>query len=108
MDGKQGIPVSASAGETIEILLILISPLTEGTAMGSWRLACGQGYFGDTIYLIITSSLNAIPVEFPEFQGINTPDLAALNLSSVRGPHPHEFGSPTFGDGDNEMADDEL
>mmetsp|Transcript_22795 Transcript_22795/g.44804 ORF Transcript_22795/g.44804 Transcript_22795/m.44804 type:complete len:233 (-) Transcript_22795:300-998(-) len=70
MNGTPEIPINAGPGEIVETVLVLEAPRTEGTGMGSWRLACIHGYFGDPIYLIASSHPCAAPVTFPasEFQ----------------------------------------
>jgi len=53
MTNQDSIPLYASPGEDCRIPLRLRTPDDAGTYMGSWRLACSAGYFGDAIYLIV-------------------------------------------------------
>jgi hypothetical protein len=50
--------------QQVEVLLVLLVPQAEGTHIGSWRLACRAGYFGEPVYMIVNSSPAAAPVSF--------------------------------------------
>lgn len=54
MDGPANIRVAAPPGADAVICLELTSPPDSGTYMGSWRLACNAGYFGEPVYIIVT------------------------------------------------------
>mmetsp|Transcript_6091 Transcript_6091/g.9533 ORF Transcript_6091/g.9533 Transcript_6091/m.9533 type:complete len:258 (+) Transcript_6091:83-856(+) len=70
MGGAPDIQVAAQPGQMVDIILALFSPEQEGTSMGTWRLACSAGYFGDAVFMILSSSNAAEPVNFDqsEFQ----------------------------------------
>lgn len=54
MDGPHAVHVAAQPGEEVTILLDLYAPESSGTYMGSWRLACNAGYFGEPVYVILS------------------------------------------------------
>ena len=54
MDGPSSIRVAAPPGADAVILLELMSPPDSGTYMGSWRMVCNAGYFGEPVYIIVT------------------------------------------------------
>lgn len=58
------IRVSADPGCSVEVVIPLRVPDSEGTHMGTWRLMCNAGYFGDPLYMIVNSHPKAQPVSF--------------------------------------------
>ena len=71
VDGEQmthlnNIPVSANPSNSVEIILTLCVPDKEGSHLGSWRLVCSAGYFGEPIFMIVNSQHSALPVSFSE------------------------------------------
>lgn len=56
MQGLSSIEVaSASPGEMIRVKQTITTPSTIGTFAGTWSFACPTGYFGDPIWIIITT-----------------------------------------------------
>ena len=65
MDVSQAVP-----GEVVSVYQRLRAPTYSGTFAGTWRFACGAGYFGDPLWIIVTVG-QAIPsqqISQPTFQ----------------------------------------
>mmetsp|Transcript_17110 Transcript_17110/g.30185 ORF Transcript_17110/g.30185 Transcript_17110/m.30185 type:complete len:237 (+) Transcript_17110:288-998(+) len=64
MDGFSEMPLFAEPGQTVEVLLVLTVPQQPGAHIGTWRLVCSAGYFGDPTFMIVNSNPDAQPVVF--------------------------------------------
>mmetsp|Transcript_16151 Transcript_16151/g.20027 ORF Transcript_16151/g.20027 Transcript_16151/m.20027 type:complete len:216 (-) Transcript_16151:1031-1678(-) len=63
MGGQEMTPLAAPPGGDVGLTLHLVAPSDQGTYMGSWRLACSAGYFGDAIYIILAVSNEKVDVQ---------------------------------------------
>jgi len=71
MGGARQTHMLADPGNFVEIVLILRVPDSEGAHMGTWRLACSAGYFGEPLYMIVNSHPSAAPVSFSPQDYVN-------------------------------------